>query len=78
MGIPCKQSLLTEQRLQWKAFNKIFQNRFSLSFSLGVQSGYIIMRGTFLESYKLRKIVSSYETRDVPRVVSISEEMIPQ
>lgn len=37
------------------------------------------MGGTFLESYKLRKIISSsYETGDVPKVISISEEMIPQ
>lgn len=41
--------------------------------------GYILMRGTFLETYKLRKIISSsYETQDVPRVISISEEMIHQ
>lgn len=41
--------------------------------------GSIIMRGTFLETYKLRKIISSsYETRDVPRAPSISEGMIHQ
>lgn len=41
--------------------------------------GYIIMRGTFLETCELRKITSSsYETRDMPRVISIPEEMIHQ